>query len=144
MTKTEAKKRIIEVLRQKGLTMVLSTADAEGKPRSRFMGALNVGSGKTLYMATHAEARKVDQLRANGQCQVLASTPGWAEIVCVNGRAAMETSAAKKQAMWNAHSPLANYFSGPADPAFGLIRITLETGEYLSMQHAHQPVEVKF
>ena len=103
MKPAEAKRRLLKVLREEGFVFVLSTVDAEGRPHSRYMGALTIEKGKTAYMATYSEARKLDHIRANSNAQVLGATEHFAEIVAVDGKASIENSLARKKAFWKAH-----------------------------------------
>jgi general stress protein 26 len=144
MKPAEVKRRLLAILGSDGFVCVLSTVDAEGRPQSRYMGALTLEKGKVVYMSTYSEARKVGQIRANPNVQILGSTEHFAEIVSVNGKAAIEESLPKKKAFWKAHPICATYFPGPDAPEFTLIRIALESGEYTKAEESYAPVQVSF
>jgi len=144
MKPAEAKRRLLKVLGSDGFVCVLSTVDAEGRPQSRYMGALTIEKGKIVYMSTYREARKVGQIRANPNVQILGSTEHFAEIVGVSGQAAIEESLAKKKAFWKAHPICATYFPGPDAPEFTLIKIALQSGEYTKTEESYAPVQVAF
>jgi general stress protein 26 len=144
MKPAEAKRRLLKVLREEGFVFVLSTVDADARPHSRYMGALTIEKGKTAYMATYSEARKLDHIRVNSNAQILGATEHYAEIVTVDGKASIEKSLAKKKAFWKAHPGCETYFTGPDAAEFTLIKVTLESGEYTKIDESYVPIEVTF
>jgi general stress protein 26 len=144
MDAADAKAKILNLMGEKDQVFVLSSVDEEGRPQSRLMGAIQLRPGNIVHMATYSQARKVKQVEKNPNVQVLFWTPDYSAVAVVSGLATMEDSLEAKQEFWDAVPVCARFFSGPDVPEFGLLRIQLTTGEFLSMAEAHEPVKVTF
>jgi len=140
----DAKAKILNLMSQKDRVFVLSSVDEEGRPQSRLMGAVRLGSGNVVHMATFSQARKVKQIEKNPNVQAICWAPDYSGVATVSGLATMEESLEVKQEFWEAVPVCARFFPGPEAPEFGLLRIQLTTGEFLAMAEAHHPVNVTF
>jgi len=113
---------------------VLSTVDGEGRPQSRWMGGLVLEEPFTIWMAAGAGSRKMDQVSAHPQAQLLFQTPDFSRVITVSGHCEILDSAAVKQQLWAQMPALARYFSGPEDPHLGVLRFEAKRVELLMIQ----------
>jgi len=143
MDDAEVKTRSKAVLEQNGVVM-LSTVDADGRPRSRPMGALVAVEGESFafHIMTGAQSRKVNELAANPQAQIVAWRPDWSETVFLSGTAALVDDDAVKDAVWEAVPGAHRYFGGRDDPNFAVLVFRTALLEYLDMQEDMVPFVV--
>jgi general stress protein 26 len=97
---------------------------ADGKPWVRYV----MTTGKddlSVRFATYAGSRKVAQIAANPEVHVTLGVTDPAIMkpyLQIQGRARFSTEAAERHGFWS--EMLANYFSGPDDPNYGVVIVT--------------------
>lgn len=102
----------------------LATITEEGKPWVRYM--MTIGADDlSLRFATFAQSRKVAQIAANPEVHLTlgVTNPGvMIPYLQIQGRAQFSTEAADRHGFWS--EMLAEYFSGPDDPNYGVVIVT--------------------
>ena len=116
------KEKIAAILTPLQLASVATIAD--GKPWVRYV--MTVGADDmTVRFATFAGSRKVAQIAANPEVHVTVGVSDPANMtpyLQIQGRARFSTEAAERHGFWS--EMLANYFSGPDDPNYGVVIVT--------------------
>jgi len=136
MQREELKNKIIEVINQSKLGSVATIKD--GKPWVRYM-VLQHDENLTLYTATFAGSRKVEEINKNNNVHItVGGDPKDLQMAFVNIQAAAQvlTDTETKKKYWS--DMLKIYFSGPEDPNYAVIKIFPEIVEYTA-PGAHQP-----
>jgi general stress protein 26 len=136
MQKQELKKKILDVITNYAVGSLATIKD--GKPWVRYM-VVQPQEGLTLFTTTFALSRKVDQIRKNGDVHVAfgADPSNWAlPYVNVEGTAEILTDSETKKKCWR--EEFREYYKGPEDPNYVVIRIVPRTIEYMAAG-AHQP-----
>jgi len=136
MEREELKNKIIEVIDQSKLGSVATIKD--DKPWVRYM-AIQHDEDLTLYTATFAGSRKVEQINKNNHVHVTIggdSQNMQTAFVNIQANAQVLTDQEEKKKYWS--EMLKNYFSGPEDPNYVLIKIVPEIVEYTA-PGAHLP-----
>jgi len=117
------KEQIAAIITPLQLSSVATIAEG-GKPWVRYV--MTTGSDDlSVRFATYARSRKVMQIAANPEVHV---TLGVNDPVVmkpylqIQGRARFSTEAAERHGFWS--EMLANYFSGPDDPNYGVVVVT--------------------
>ena len=110
---------------------MLATVDANEGPRVRPVTLVAYDSA--YWIETGATSAKVAQIRNNPKielCLVFAegSNSGYVRLA---GRAKITTDAATKERVSSHTEFFADYWNGPDDPDFALLRIVPETVEYM-------------
>ena len=139
MTKDEIIAIAAELVGQRK-PFVLGTVDAEGKPQMRWMGDLVLETPLVVWMAGGAQSRKVAQLQANPQAQVIFQAPDFSTVVTLSGRCELRADAEAKQKVWDGIPALARYSSGPDDPNLAAFRFVTERIEVLQMSAGMEPL----
>jgi len=141
MTDAEVKAKCLDVLGQEHTAFILSTVDAAGRPRSRYMGGLVPAEGEefAFYTATYSQSRKVRELARTPAAQVLVARPDWSEIVTLSGAARLVTDPAVKNVCWRKMPDAHEYFEGQDDPDFAVLYFKGEELEYLNMNVQREP-----
>ncbi len=121
---------------------VLATVDAEGRPHCRWMGALVEDSQApwTFYLACGKTSRKMEQIAANPNAQLVFTDPVKWEVATLSGTAAAEAGQAAREWLFAAVPAMKNYYSGPTDPGLGVIKFKANCLELLAMHENHGPV----
>ena len=126
---------------QEHSVFVLATAGEGGAPRMRWMGALLLEEPFTLYMACGANSRKMDQVRANPQAQLMFQNAQFSEVVTLFGECEVTDDAEMKQRLWDSLPAMEQYFKGPDDPGLGVLKFTAQRIELLGLQtHGPEPL----
>jgi len=144
-------RRVVDLGKQ---IYIFTTVDEENRPRSRYMGTLDITDDYAVfYLATQQSSRKVKQIGANPNAQLLFVTPDYLETVTISGKAHLESLEDMKHDMWAKNPMLAGYFSSVEDPEYALIRFESEFAEYINLNETRgvadivpwlsQPVEQK-
>ncbi len=136
MQKEEMSKKIIEVVRKYPVGALATIKD--GKPWVRFV-VFVAADDLTLYSTTFAQSRKIEQLRKNHHVHIaLGMDPGnWTvPYINVEGTAEVLTDSKTKSKFWK--EEFKQYYQGPDDPNYVIIKITPVTIEYMAMG-ARQP-----
>jgi general stress protein 26 len=122
-----------------GIPFVLATVDADGVPQMRWMGAAAWEGPLTAYMAVGAQSRKMAQIEAHPQSQLMFHSEDYSRVATLTGRCGIVTDLEAKRRLWKEMPGAANHFSGPEDPAFGLIRFTCRRVEVIGMTDETAP-----
>ncbi len=97
---------------------------AAGKPWVRYVMTVG-GNDLNVRFATYAGSRKVAQIAANPEVHVTLGVNDPATMtpyLQIQGLARFSTEAAERHGFWS--GMLANYFSGPDDPNYGVVIVT--------------------
>ena len=117
------KEKISTILSPLQLSSV-ATITEEGKPWVRYM--MTIGADDlSIRFATFAQSRKVAQIAANPEVHITlgVTDPGvMITYLQIQGRARFSTETADRNGFWS--EMLAEYFSGPDDPNYGVIIVT--------------------
>jgi len=101
-----------------------ATITEDGKPWVRYV--MTVGrEDLSVRFATFSQSRKVAQIAVNPEVHVTLGVNNPAEMkpfLQVQGRARFSTDEAERHGFWS--GMLANYFSGPDDPNYGVVIVT--------------------
>jgi len=125
----DLKSRILEIIQQPQLCG-FATITLDGKPWVRYV--VTMGNDKMeLRFATAVESRKVKQIDTNPEVHLTCGAAGLTDMkpyLQIQGRARLATDAEERNAFWS--DMLANYFSGPDDPNYGVVVIEPYLIEY--------------
>lgn len=121
---------------------LLATVDADGRPHCRWMGALveDPQAPWTFYLACGKASRKMAQIAANPNAQLVFSDPSKWDVATLSGTAVAEAGLAARQWLFDAVPAMKTYYSGPADPAMGVIKFKTRCVELLAGHESHEPV----
>ncbi len=136
MEKEALKNKIIEVIEQSKLGSVATVKD--DKPWVRYM-IIHRDEGLNLYTTTFANSRKVEQIKKNNNVNItLGGDPNNWQTAYVNiqAEAQVSTDLEIKKRCWC--DMLKQFFSGPEDPNYVVIKISPQEIEYMS-PGAHKP-----
>jgi len=123
-----------------GGSFVLATVDQEGCPQVRWMGAAMLEEPLTLYMAAGANSRKMDQIRANKRSQLMFQNREYSRVATLCGNCDVVEEGEIKRRVWEGMPGVSQFFSGPDDPNFGVIRFVTYRVELLDMNKGHTPM----
>jgi len=116
------KEQIADILTPLQLSSLATIAD--GKPWVRYV--MTVGEDDLrVRFATYAGSRKVAQIVANPEVHLTLGVTDPANMtpyLQIQGRARFSTEAAVRHGFWS--EMLADYFSGPDDPNYGVVIVT--------------------
>jgi general stress protein 26 len=101
---------------------VLGTVDRDGMPQLRWMGGCMLEEPLTAFMAAGAGSRKMGQMRAHPQCQLMFQHADYSRVATLSGVCDVVEDIETKRRVWHGIPGCAEYFSGPEDPNFGVIR----------------------
>ena len=130
------KDKIIKVMNEYPIGSVATIKD--GKPWVRYM-AMKVESDLTLYTSAFASSRKISQIKTNNNVHVSfgAYNEDWnLPYIGVVATAKILTDLESKKKLWC--DKLNQFFKGPEDPNYVVVKITPSLIEYMS-PGAHQP-----
>lgn len=121
---------------------LLATVDAEGRPHCRWMGALveDPQAPWTFYLACGKASRKMAQIAANPNAQLVFSDRSTWDVATLSGTAVVETGPAARQWLFDAVPAMTTYYSGPADPTLGIIKFRTTCVELLAAHESREPV----
>ena len=121
---------------------LLATVDAEGRPHCRWMGALveDPQAPWTFYLACGKASRKMAQIAANPNAQLVFSDPVKWDVATLSGTAVAETGQAARQWLFDEVPAMKTYYSGPTDPTMGVIKFKARCVELLAAHESHEPV----
>jgi general stress protein 26 len=119
----DVKGRILKAL-QVGQPLLVSfaTVTEDGKPWARYVTAV-ASEDLALRLCTSMKSRKVSQIRRNPEVHLLCGVTDPARFetyLQIQGRAEVSTSKAERQTFWS--EGLRDYFSGPDDPDYAIVR----------------------
>lgn len=116
-----------------GRSFVLATVDQDGAPQVRWMGAVFAEGPFTLYLAAGAESRKMAQIRGNAKSQLMFHADDFSKVATLSGTSEIVSDATLKQKVFAGIPAAAQYFSGPDDPNFGVIKFQPKKIEMLGL-----------
>lgn len=121
---------------------VLATVDGEGKPHCRWMGALveDPSTPWTFYLACGKASRKLTQIAANPNAQLVFSDPAKWDVATLSGTAVLENGQPPRQWLFDTVPAMKTYYSAPADPTLAVIKFRTTCVELLAMNESHGPV----
>ena len=141
MTNEEIKNAIWQTVEKGKKVFVYVTVDAQGNPRSRYMGGLMIKNG-VIYMATASNARKVLQIKANPHSELLFANSEYTEVATIGGESRIAESLELKKQFWQVIPACKDYFSSYDAPEFALIAFQPSSAEYLNLTLQHEPFAV--
>jgi general stress protein 26 len=132
--------RVREVMQAVGNVHVLATVDAEGKPQMRWMGALveDPDTPWTFYLACMAGSRKMQQLAANAQAQLLFTKQDDWQVATVSGTAEAVDCPEIRKLLWDTIPAMHTYYSAADDPKMAILKFTTKCMELLAMSEDHK------
>ena len=134
MDNAEIREQVLHVIDLGKQIYIFSTVDAENRPRSRYMGLIDIEDDySAFYMGCKANSNKVKEIKANPNAQLLFTTPDFLEIAAISGKASIEDSPHEKRQFWQKNPALAGYFKTMDDPEFAVIRVIPEFAEYYNV-----------
>jgi general stress protein 26 len=140
MTKEEIVRTAQEMTRTNRV-FVLATVDEEGRPQVRWIGGCVLDEPMTLWMATGADSRKLHQIRAHPQAQVMFHAEGYTQVATITGTCEADDSMEPRRRLWEAIPELSHYVSSPEDPSLAVIKFVGSRVELMSLA-AHGAPEV--
>lgn len=117
------KEKILDIVSQPHLAG-FATITADGKPWVRYVVA-HGDDNLTLRFATDKRSRKVAHIQKTPEVHLNAGVTDPANArtyVQIQGTAQFVTDQGERNAFW--HDDLKKYFSGPADPNYGIVMVT--------------------
>jgi len=128
--------RVRQVMAAAQNVHVLATVDAEGKPHTRWMGAIveHPEQPWTFLIACGKDSRKMAQIAANNQAQLLFTKQDTWEVATLSGTAEAVDCEHCRKLLWEACPPMRQYYTGVDDPSMGIIMFTTKCMELLAMQ----------
>jgi general stress protein 26 len=129
MEKEVLKSKIIEVLKRSSLAAVATVRD--GKPWVRYM-MIMPGQGLSLWTTTFAQSRKIQDIKNNGNINLIVGNEKdfTAPYINIQASAEVMTDIETKKAYWN--DMLKAWYSGPEDANLAIIIISPRVIEYMS------------
>lgn len=136
MEREELKNKISEVIKKSRMGSMATIRD--GKPWVRYM-MLQQDENLNCYASTFAGSRKVEQIRKNNNVHIAVGGDAnntQAAYVNIQATAQVLTDLETKKKYWS--DMLKQFFSGPEDPNYAVIKISPQVIEYTS-SGAHPP-----
>ena len=128
MGNEELKGKILEMIKQPQLASVATIN--EGDPWVRYM-VVQGDETLSLYTSTFAQSRKVEQINKNNNVDLIVGGDLdnlKKSYMNIKATASILTDIETKKQCW--HEKLGNYFTGPEDPNFAVIKMVPQTIEY--------------
>ena len=132
MEKSEIVNAALELVRA-GRSFVYATVDREGNPQVRWMGGAYLEKPFTVYMACGAQSRKIDQIASDAKSQLMFHAEDFSRVATLTGTSEVVTEADAKRRIFEGIAGAAQYFAGPDDPNFGVIKFTCRRVEMLGL-----------
>ena len=128
MQNEELKGKILKVIKEYPVGSLATIKD--GKPWVRYM-MMQVHEGSSIYSTTFTASRKMAQIKENNNVHIaFGADPKSMMIPFVNveGTAEILTDPETKKKCW--HDMLSEFFKGPDDPDYSVIKVTPRIMEY--------------
>lgn len=109
---------------------VLCTVGADGFPDARAMLKTGNDELKTIWFSTNTSSRKVGEIRDNPKACIYFADNARFKGLRLIGRAEVLTDAEEKRRLWQPW--FSQYYMGPDDPDYAMVRFTTEYGSYYS------------
>jgi len=139
MNKDEIVERARKLVADRHEAFIMATVSPDGKPHVRWMGAAVVEEPMTLHLITGRNSRKVEDIAANPNVELLLSRADFSEILTVAGEAGLAEDDQTKKKVFGAVPGAAEYFTGPGDPNLAVIRMTAGQLRLWTARDQHQP-----
>lgn len=97
----------------------------------------------TLYMATGAASRKVEQIQRNPKTQLMFQNDNFTRVATLTGDCSLVTDGELKHRVWEAMPEAHPYFSGPDDSVFGVIKFECRRVEVTGLVEGMVPASVE-
>jgi len=136
MKREELRNKMIGMIKTPQLASVATIKD--GEPWVRYM-VVQGDKDLNLYTTTFSQARKVEQIKRNNKVHVIVGgdPKNWeTDFMNIEATAEVLTDLETKKNCW--HEKLKEFFSGPEDPNYSVIRISPQVIEY-TCSGAHKP-----
>jgi general stress protein 26 len=139
---SDTPERVREIMATAHNMHVLATVDAEGQPHCRWMGALveSPEAPWTFFLACGKTSRKMSQIAANPNAQLVFTNQAKWEVATLSGVAEACECAEARQLLWDAVPMLEKYYGGPDDAGMGVIKFRTRCLELLAMHENREPV----
>jgi general stress protein 26 len=134
----ELKNKIMKLIEEAKLGSMATIKD--GKPWVRYV-VIRPDKGLNFYTTTFLKSRKVEQIKKDNNVNIaIGGDPSNWEKPYLNIQATAEvlTDPESKKKCW--HDMLQQFFSGPEDPNYAVIKISAQVIEYMS--HGSQQPEI--
>jgi general stress protein 26 len=119
---------------------VFATVDDRGFPQIRWMGGAFLEEPLTVYMAAGADSRKMRQIASHPQAQLMFQTEDFSRVATLTGSASVVTDPAMKRQVFAGIPGASQYFPGPDDASFGVVRFVCSRIEMLGLGEGMTPV----
>ncbi len=123
MTRDEIIDAARTLIDERSEAFTLATVSPECEPHLRWMGAAVFEEPFTLYMVTYRSSRKVTDIRSHSPVEMLFSRADFSEQLMVHGPAFVEPDETTRKRIWDAIPAAAQYFDGPNDPEYIVLRV---------------------
>ena len=133
-------KALVTTLKQPYL---MATASPDGRPHIRWMGAFLFNEPFTIYLETFLNSRKVEDIRANPNVELLLSTPDFSQQVALLGTAVIDDNNEIRKEVYQAITASDKYFSGSDDPDLGVIRLEVKQVELWLHRDQREPITAR-
>jgi general stress protein 26 len=127
--RTEAIKKLRDLIKGINIAMLTTVDESDGTLRSRPMGTQQVEFDGDLWFFTRASAPKVGEVEREQQVNVSYADAGHNRYVSVSGTAHLVRDRKKNQELWN-HLFKDWFPEGLDDPDLALLRVAVEKAEY--------------
>ncbi len=116
-----------------GRSFVFATVDSSGFPQLRWMGGGYLEEPLTVYMAAASDSRKMQQIKAHPESQLLFQSEDLSRIAALTGTSRIVTEPSVRKRVFAALPGTGDYFSGPDDPRFGVIKFVCSKVEMIGL-----------
>lgn len=114
----------------KSKVAMLGTLDEKGYPDIRAMLLSGHDGLETIWFSTNTSSPKVGEIKRDGKACVYFVDNSRFKGLRLSGKAEILTDPESKKGLWQEW--FSNYYSGPDDPDYAMIRFTTEHGNYYS------------
>ena len=135
----DLKQRILEVIGQPNMTG-FATVTEEGAPWVRYVMAF-ASDDMIIRFSTFLGSRKVSQVRNDPRVHLVCGVTDpedWDSYIQIEGTAEVVTDIEEKENFWN--PALSEYFDGPEDPDYAIIKVTPSRIEYYGKENMEMEV----
>jgi general stress protein 26 len=126
-----------EMIRNQKEPSVLASVTPGGKPDARYMAQIVFEEPFTLFMESYLESHKVEEIRANPNVVVLLADPDYSRALTIEGTAEIEANPDQKRRIYEANQASDEWFDGPDDPNFAVLRIRAKKLKLLEDREIH-------
>ncbi|MEW6358987.1 MAG: pyridoxamine 5'-phosphate oxidase family protein [Planctomycetota bacterium] len=142
-TSDEIKETAWKMVQKNKDLFLLSTVDADGRPHTRYMGAMLMAGDFEVLMATHQGSRKVEHIKNNPNAQLVFSSDDYSRVVTLSGTARLGAPLDIKRRMWEAFPGLKQHFRDFTSPEFCVIRFKASALEIVTATSRYEPMRIE-